>query len=93
MDDAGFRTPPTWLAWMFALTLYAGLTMVTNVPFYSFKDLSLAQRAVCRLVAGGAGHCVINIHPPIVLFGCSACTACRAMRSTAGARPRASPPA
>jgi hypothetical protein len=32
---------------MFALTLYAGLTMVTNVPFYSFKDLSLKR--ACRL--------------------------------------------
>ena len=28
-------TQVTWL--MFAFTLYAGLTMVTNVPFYSFK--------------------------------------------------------
>ena len=33
----------SWLSWsritwiMFAFTLYAGLTMVTNVPFYSFK--------------------------------------------------------
>ena len=31
-----------WLGWVtFGFTLYAGLTMVTNVPFYSFKDLSL----------------------------------------------------
>ena len=30
----------TWLGWItFAFTLYAGLTMVTNVPFYSFKDM------------------------------------------------------
>ena len=33
-----------WLAWAtFALTLYAGLTMVTNVPFYSFKDVSVKR--------------------------------------------------
>src|SRR5437667_1965352 len=43
MDDAGFRgvSRIDWLAWCaFAVTLYAGLTMVTNVPFYSFKDVS-----------------------------------------------------
>lgn len=34
-------SPDTLIAWiMFVLVLYAGLTMVTNVPFYSFKDLS-----------------------------------------------------
>ncbi len=59
------------LAWaMFALTLYAGLTMVTNVPFYSFKDLSL-KRSVpfAAIVLVALGIAVINIHPPTVLFG------------------------
>ncbi|TSE21657.1 pssA: CDP-diacylglycerol-serine O-phosphatidyltransferase [Tepidimonas alkaliphilus] len=58
------------LQWaLFALTLYAGLTMVTNVPFYSFKDLSL-KRSVpfAALVAIALGIAVINIHPPTVLF-------------------------
>ena len=58
------------LAWvMFGLTLYAGLTMVTNVPFYSFKDLSL-KRSVpfTALVLVALGIAVINIHPPVVLF-------------------------
>jgi CDP-diacylglycerol--serine O-phosphatidyltransferase len=32
-----------WFAW--ALTLFAGLTMVSNVKFYSFKDINL-RRAV-----------------------------------------------
>src|SRR3989442_3514737 len=32
--------PVDWLACTaFGVTLYAGLTMVTNVPFYSFKDI------------------------------------------------------
>jgi CDP-diacylglycerol--serine O-phosphatidyltransferase len=55
---------------MFALTLYAGLTMVTNVPFYSFKDLSL-RRSVpfAALVLIALAIAVINIHPPTVLFG------------------------
>ena len=58
------------LAWgAFAVTLYAGLTMVTNVPFYSFKDVSL-KRSVpfIVIVALALMIAVINIHPPAVLF-------------------------
>lgn len=54
----------------FALTLYAGLTMVTNVPFYSFKDVQMKRSVpfvVIVLIA--LGIAVINIHPPIVMFG------------------------
>lgn len=62
---------PRDLAWpMFALTLYAGLTMVTNVPFYSFKDLSLKKSVpFASIVLVALGIAVINIHPPSVLFG------------------------
>ena len=59
-----------WLAWCaFALTLYAGLTMVTNVPFYSFKDVSF-RRSVpfIVIVAIALGIAVITLHPPGVLF-------------------------
>ncbi|MBS3911549.1 MAG: CDP-diacylglycerol--serine O-phosphatidyltransferase [Hydrogenophaga sp.] len=58
------------LVWpMFGITLYAGLTMVTNVPFYSFKDLSL-KRSVpfASIVLVALGIAVINIDPPTVLF-------------------------
>ena len=59
------------VAWiMFAFALYAGLTMVTNVPFYSFKDIQMKKSvpfAVIVLIA--LGIAVINIHPPTVLFG------------------------
>ena len=72
MDDQGFRgVKETWLVWSaFALMLYAGLTMVTNVPFYSFKDVSL-KRSVpfIVIVAIALGIALINVHPPIVLFG------------------------
>ena len=54
----------------FTLTLYAGLTMVTNVPFYSFKDVSLKRSVpfvVIVLIA--LGIAVINIDPPTVMFG------------------------
>ncbi|MBK9362144.1 MAG: CDP-diacylglycerol--serine O-phosphatidyltransferase [Rubrivivax sp.] len=40
MDDSGFKnvTRSDWVPWLaFGITLYAGLSMVTNAPFYSFK--------------------------------------------------------
>lgn len=59
------------VAWpMFAIALYAGLTMVTNLPFYSFKDVQMKKSVpfvVIVLIA--LGIAVINIHPPSVLFG------------------------
>jgi CDP-diacylglycerol--serine O-phosphatidyltransferase len=62
---------PREVSWiMFAVALYAGLTMVTNVPFYSFKDVQMKKSvpfAVIVLIA--LGIAVINIDPPIVLFG------------------------
>jgi CDP-diacylglycerol--serine O-phosphatidyltransferase len=60
-----------WLTWLaFAFTLYAGLTMVTNVPFYSFKDVSFRKTVpFIVIVAIALGIAVITIHPPIVLFG------------------------
>ena len=73
VDNAGI-TPaatPLLLPWSaFALTLFAGLTMVTNVPFYSFKDVSL-KRSVpfIVIVAIALGIAIINLHPPAVLFG------------------------
>ncbi len=58
------------VAWpMLALTLYAGLTMVTNVPFYSFKDVQMKKSVpFAVIVAIALGIAVINIHPPSVLF-------------------------
>lgn len=72
MDDAGYTLVNRieWLSWSaFGLSLYAGLTMVTNVPFYSFKDVSF-KRSVpfIVIVAIALGIAVVNIHPPIVLF-------------------------
>jgi CDP-diacylglycerol--serine O-phosphatidyltransferase len=69
MTEAGVKGQDVrW--YMFALTLYAGLTMVTNVPFYSFKDVSLKRSVpfvVIVLIA--LGIAVINIDPPTVMFG------------------------
>lgn len=42
MHDLGVaRTDMSWAAW--GVTLFAGLTMVTNVPFYSFKDVNFRK--------------------------------------------------
>lgn len=59
------------VAWvMFAFALYAGLTMVTNVPFYSFKDIQMKKSVpFAAIVLIALGIAVINIHPPTVLFG------------------------
>lgn len=68
MTDLGVNRQT--MAWpMFALALYSGLTMVTNVPFYSFKDIHMKKSvpfAVIVLLA--LGIAVINIDPPIVMF-------------------------
>ena len=91
MDDLEIRgLDVDWL--MFGFALYAGLTMVTNVPFYSFKDVQMKKRVpFVVIVAIALGIAVINVHPPIVLFGAvRASTACRATWSMAGAGPRAS---
>ncbi len=60
-----------WMPWLaFAFTLYAGLTMVTNVPFYSFKDVNFRKTVpFIVIVAIALGFAVITLHPPIVLFG------------------------
>jgi CDP-diacylglycerol---serine O-phosphatidyltransferase len=73
MDDAGYKNVPQieWLTWVaFVVTIYAGLTMVTNVPFYSFKVVGF-KRSVpfIVIVAVALGIALINLHPPIALFG------------------------
>jgi CDP-diacylglycerol---serine O-phosphatidyltransferase len=72
MDDHGFRDvfQIDWLRWVaFGVTLFAGLSMVTNAPFYSFKVFG-GRRTVpfAFIVAIALAIAVINIHPPMVLF-------------------------
>jgi CDP-diacylglycerol--serine O-phosphatidyltransferase len=68
MTDAGVSGQD--VRWpTFGLMLYAGLTMVTNVPFYSFKDVQMKRSVpfvVIVLIA--LGIAVINIDPPTVMF-------------------------
>jgi CDP-diacylglycerol---serine O-phosphatidyltransferase len=58
------------LAWpAFVLTLFAGLSMVSNVPFYSFKDFNL-RRSVPFVFALGVvmAFVLVSSDPPLVLF-------------------------
>jgi CDP-diacylglycerol--serine O-phosphatidyltransferase len=62
----------SWLAW--GVTLYAGLTMVTNVPFYSFKNVNFRKSvpfiAIFLIVLA---YVAISSDPPKVLFGLFVC--------------------
>ncbi len=69
MDDLGVpRAELSWIAC--GITLYAGLTMVTNVPFYSFKDVNFRKSvpfiAIFVIVLI---FVAISSDPPKVLFG------------------------
>ena len=69
MNDLGIKgVDVRWIT--FGLMLYAGLTMVTNVPFYSFKDVQMKRSVpfvVIVLIA--LGIAIINIDPPTIIFG------------------------
>ena len=58
------------MPWVAAcLTLYAGITMVSNVPFHSFKGINLRRSvpfAVILLIV--LGFILVISDPPIVLF-------------------------
>lgn len=56
-----------WLAW--AVTVYAGVTMFSNAPFYSFKDVNL-RRSVPYMVLPllVLAFVLVSSDPPSVLF-------------------------
>jgi len=68
MDDLRFGgADMTWLAW--GITLYAGLSMVSNSPFYSFKTINLRKSVpfiVVFLIA--LAIVAVSSDPPKVLF-------------------------
>lgn len=68
LELGSFILSVPWM--MFCIALYAGLTMVTNVPFYSFKEFHMKKSvpfAVIVLIV--LIIAAINIDPPTVLFG------------------------
>jgi CDP-diacylglycerol---serine O-phosphatidyltransferase len=60
-----------WLPWVaFGLTIYAGVTMVSNAPFYSGKALDVRHRvpfAAILLVV--VAFVLVSSDPPLMLFG------------------------
>ena len=72
MDDSGFKEAGRipWLAIIaWGVTFFAGASMVTNAPYYSFKDVS-AMKSVpfIVIVAIAMGIAVISQHPPLAIF-------------------------
>ena len=56
-----------WVAW--SLTLFAGVTMVSSAPYYSFKDLSLKKRVPFVFMIGIlAAFVLVSFDPPLVAF-------------------------
>ena len=66
----GYPTDRADLSWiMFAITLFAGLTMVTNIPYYSFKDIGGAKSMpFVSLVVVALLMAVVSIEPATMLF-------------------------
>jgi CDP-diacylglycerol--serine O-phosphatidyltransferase len=61
-----------WTAWI--VTLYAGLTMVTNVPFYSFKDVNFRKSVPFIFIFLIAlAFVAVSSDPPKWLFGIFVC--------------------
>ncbi len=56
-----------WLAW--GVTLFAGLSMVSNIPYYSFKEVNMRKSipfvALLLIILGFA---LLTYKPPVVLF-------------------------
>jgi CDP-diacylglycerol---serine O-phosphatidyltransferase len=68
IDDLGYDPDALrWLAW--AVTLFAGLTMVSNLKYYSFKTINLKKSvpfvAIFLIVLFVA---LLSWQPPLVLF-------------------------
>lgn len=68
MDDIGFAGSDFyWTSWI--LTLYAGLTMVSNVPFYSFKVMDIRKSVpFIAVILVVLVFVTISFDPPKVLF-------------------------
>lgn len=69
MRISGFSgTKMAWLAC--GITLFAGLTMVSNIRYYSFKDINLRKSVPFFAIAAIAlGFALISYSPEITLFG------------------------
>ncbi len=71
LNDFGFK--PEASPWISALTwaiaVFAAMTMVSNVPFYSFKEFNWRRRVpLWAILAAVIAYAVIATRPSLVLF-------------------------
>jgi CDP-diacylglycerol--serine O-phosphatidyltransferase len=73
-DDLGIDREP-WLGTLACgFTLYAGITMMTSLPFYSFKEFDFGRSVpFWAALACVAALAAVSLQPPLVLF--AACLA------------------
>ena len=73
--DNRFQIEDVWLPWVaFGVTVYAGLTMVSSVPFYSGKTFHPGVSVpFWVMVAIVVAIFFVSLGPPIVLFGLLSC--------------------
>ena len=72
MNDFGFYPEDAlWLAGVtWAVAVFAGVTMVSNVPFYSFKEFNWKRRVpLWVILAAVLAYSVVATQPSAVLFG------------------------
>ncbi len=75
--DDRFPIREAWFPWaLFVVTGYAGLTMVSSVPFYSGKSFHLARSVpFWVMIVIVLGIFFVSSNPPIVLFALFCCYA------------------
>jgi len=67
IDNAWTAEEARWYA--FVLTIFAGLTMISNVPYWSGKDINLKKSVPFIVIAAIAlGFALVSSYPPGVLF-------------------------
>ena len=63
-----------WYAW--AMSVFAGVTMISTVPYFSGKDFNLRRSVPFWVIpAIVVGYLLISIQPSHVLFGLFVCYA------------------
>jgi CDP-diacylglycerol--serine O-phosphatidyltransferase len=75
VDDLGYEPEKLhWVAWF--ITLFAGVTMVTNLKFYSFKAINLKKSIpFIAVILIALFLALLAYQPPLVLFAGFVCYA------------------
>ena len=75
--DNKFHIKDAWMPWVaLAITVYAGLSMVSSAPFYSGKKFHVAKSVPFGvLIVAVVGIFLVSSDPPIALFTLFCCYA------------------